>query len=41
MPARTVPDRFVRKALPAAVVMGVAALAVAPLQAQTCTPQNT
>jgi hypothetical protein len=41
MAARFVSHRFVRKALPAAVVMGVAALAAAPMRAQTCTPQNT
>jgi len=41
MPARSVSGRFVRKALLAAVVMGAAALTAGPLQAQTCTPQNT
>lgn len=41
MPARSLSNCFVRKALVAAVVMGAAALFAAPVRAQTCTPQNT
>jgi hypothetical protein len=41
MSARPRPARLIRRLLPFAVLITGAALATAPLRAQTCTPQNT